>query len=100
MNRGAVNKYFLAVWDSAMTLVQSIQRYSGPDTLKVMFESYVIAEEERLRRNLEKFRYHIDDYDAVRSITGRGRIEQVCSYLDFISVSRSCRISSFSPCFI
>lgn len=79
-NRHNVDEYLLSIWDSVMTLTHSVQKYDGPEGPKARFESYVKAEEERLRRNLEDIRYQIDDFATVSLVTGPGRSEIVsCS---------------------
>ncbi|KAF9807161.1 hypothetical protein IEO21_08361 [Rhodonia placenta] len=40
------------------------------------FQSYIDAEEERLRKNLEGIKYHIDDSTSLALVTGPGRIEK------------------------
>jgi hypothetical protein len=78
-NRKNVNKYIGSVWDEATIFARSIKWNRGTDDLKAKFKSHVAAEEARLQKNLEDIKYNIDDYDSVRLISGRGRIETVCS---------------------
>ena len=76
-NRKEVNKYVATVWTNVIVFVQSIERDKGTDELKSKFESYVTAEEERLRRNFDDIKYDIDSYDTVQLIAGDGRAEMV-----------------------
>lgn len=76
-NRNAVDAYLHTTWESVMALTHSIQKQDNSDALRAKFESYVEAEEERLRSNLEDIRYHIDDFATVSLVAGPGRIEMV-----------------------
>ncbi|EED77713.1 predicted protein [Postia placenta Mad-698-R] len=40
------------------------------------FQSYIDAEEERLKKNLEAIKYHVDDSTSLALVTGPGRIEK------------------------
>ena len=76
-NRKGVSVYLMRVWSGVTALVQSIEREEGTEELRSKFESYVAAEEARLRRNFEDIKYHIDSSDGVQLVAGEGRIEMV-----------------------
>ena len=76
-NRNAVDKYLQTVWKRVCTLTSSLVSTSQADTLQARFQSYVDAEEQRLREGLETVRYDIDAIDTLSLITGPGRIEKV-----------------------
>lgn len=85
-NRKEVNDYISHVWKSVTVFVRSIKREKERDAeeLKAKFDSYVIAEEARLHRNLEDIKYDIDTYDTVKLIAGNGRPETVISQTSFL----------------
>jgi len=85
-NRKEVNEYIYHVWKRVTVFVRSIKREKERDAEELMakFESYVIAEEARLHRNLEDIRYDIDSFDTVRLIAGNGRPETVISQIPFL----------------
>jgi len=85
-NRKEVNEYISHVWERVTVFVRSIKREKEKDAeeLRPKFESYVIAEEARLHRNLEDIMYDIDSYDTVRLIAGNGRPETVISQTSFL----------------
>lgn len=76
-NRDAVGTYIHTVWQLVTVFVQSFQRGKGSEGLRSKFESYVTAEENRLRRNFEEIKYRIEDPYTVRVIAGEGRVEMV-----------------------
>jgi len=78
-NRKEVNAYIYHVWKRVTVFVRSIKREKERDTeeLRAKFESYVVAEEARLHRNLEDIRYDIDSYDTVTLVAGNARPEAV-----------------------
>lgn len=77
MNRQIVDEYLLRVWHLVMGITFSVQKDRATDAFKAHFAPWVIAEEDRLKKNLEEIRYNIDSYDTVRLITGPGRIGMV-----------------------
>ena len=85
-NRKEVNEYISHVWKRVTVFVRSIKREQEKDAeeLRPKFESYVIAEEARLHRNLEDIMYDIDSYDTVRLIAGNNRPETVTSQTSFL----------------
>ena len=76
-NRKVVNDYINAVWPEATIFARSFKWESGMDELRAKFQSYVDTEETRLQKNLEDIKYSVDSYDAVRLVSGQGRIETV-----------------------
>ena len=78
-NRKEVNEYISYVWHEVTTFVRSIKWEKGREDLRIKFQSYVAAEEARLQKNLEDFKYDIDSFESVSIISGPGRIETVWS---------------------
>ena len=76
-NREGVDSYISAVWSQVAVFVQSITREGGTEDLKSKFQSYVDAEEARLRKNFEDIKYDIESYDMVQLVAGVGRTEMV-----------------------
>jgi hypothetical protein len=76
-NRRDVSGYIDTAWMEVTTFTKSIKWERGADNLKEKFQSHVATEEARLQKNLEDIKYDIDDYESVRLISGRGRIETV-----------------------
>ena len=76
-NQEAVRLYTEGVWKTVTTFVQPFNRDNGPEDLIPKFESYVTAEEKRLRRNFEEMKYRIDDVGTFQVIAGEGRVEMV-----------------------
>ena len=76
-NAEAVLKYLLAVYKRSVKLTSSFNGTYQADSLKARFQSYVDAEEQRLREGLETVRYDIDAMDTLTLVTGPGRIEKV-----------------------
>ncbi|KAM5543339.1 hypothetical protein V8D89_003213 [Ganoderma adspersum] len=75
-NRNTIEIYLQTVWQKIATLTLSFVNANQPDSLQERFKSYVEAEEQRLRENLETFKYDIDAMDTLLLITGPGRIEK------------------------
>ena len=76
-NRKEVNEYINDAWKEVITFVRSFKWEKSTENLKTRFRSHVDAEEARLQKNLEDIKYNIDSDDAVRLISGPGRIETV-----------------------
>ncbi|KAF9654056.1 hypothetical protein BDM02DRAFT_1189800 [Thelephora ganbajun] len=74
-NRDNVNDYISRTWRYVMVWVRSIKRAGGTEELRTKFESYVTAEEARLRQNLEHIAYHINTPDTVKLVVGNSRFE-------------------------
>ena len=87
-NREAIKEYIQIVWPVVTTFVESVNR-GGPEELRSKFESYVAAEEKKLRRNFEEMRYKIDGPDTVRVIAGEGRAEIVIKAFTMLFHGRS-----------
>ena len=76
-NRVAANKYLVDVYKPVWTLRSSLNQCLTNNALQTRFQSYVDAEESRLRDNLEAVRYDIDAMDTLLLVTGAVRIEKV-----------------------
>jgi hypothetical protein len=76
-NRQAVYRYIDSVWRRVIQFVRSFKDEGGTEELRSKFESYVAAEESRLRRNFEDINYRIDSPDTVQLVSGEGRLETV-----------------------
>ncbi|KAI0666566.1 hypothetical protein C8Q78DRAFT_1107669 [Trametes maxima] len=91
-NAQAVEKYLETVYKRACTLTSSFVCTSQSDALKARFQSYVNAEEQRLREGLETVRYDIDAIDTLALITGPGRIEKYLFPLLYLLLKRDFEI--------
>jgi hypothetical protein len=76
-NRKAAYMYIDLVWRKVIQFLRSFEREEGTEELRSKFESYVVAEESRLRRNFEDINYRIDSPDIIRLVSGEGRLETV-----------------------
>ena len=76
-NRQAISDHINGVWRRVTVFAQSIKREEGTRKLRSKFESYVTAEEERIRRNFENFKYQIDGPDTIQVICEESRPETV-----------------------
>jgi len=76
-NRREVSSYIDTVWGPVTVFVRSIAWERGTEDLKSKFQSYVDAEEARLRKNFEDIKYDIDSYEMVQLVAGEGRTETV-----------------------
>lgn len=76
-NQNRVCDYVLAAWRRFSVFVRSIKREEYTDELKSKFESRIVAEEDRLRRNFEVTNYRVEGADTIRVISGGGRLETV-----------------------
>ena len=79
-NRMGVNEYIGYAWVEVGIFTRSIQLEEGTEKLRARFQSYVDAEEERLRKNFEAIKYDLDGYDSVHLILEHGRIDAVRSF--------------------
>ena len=76
-NRGAIDEYFIHVWEPVHTLTAAlISLQPGPNNSD-KFKLYLEAEEARLAANLNAVDYIIDGTDTLTLIAGVGRIEKV-----------------------
>lgn len=83
-NRARVDKYLasgsLCVVDYLLrSLLSSWDPSDDDPSLMIHFEDYVEAEEQRLQKNLQEFRWDIDASNILLLIIGSGRIERVRS---------------------
>ena len=76
-NRRFVERYLDAVWTLITELTLGFRRAEWSDAMREKFESYVVEEEDRVRRKLETIRYDIDGADTLILVVGPGRIEKV-----------------------
>ncbi|KAF8529737.1 hypothetical protein BU17DRAFT_36437, partial [Hysterangium stoloniferum] len=68
------NDYLEQVYQRVTTLQDSVNVSYRNEVLKA--RSYVDAEEERLKKNLQAIKYDIDELDTIALVTGPGRIEK------------------------
>ena len=80
-NRRFVERYLDAVWTLITELTLGFRRAEWSDTMREKFESYVVEEEDRVRKKLETIRYDIDGADTLILVVGPGRIEKVLTPL-------------------
>ena len=78
-NRKEVNSYIGGAWMEGAPFTRLIKWVENTEELWAKFQSYIDAEEERLRKNFEDFKYDIDSYESVHLISGHRRIETVRS---------------------
>lgn len=102
-NRQAISDHINEMWRRVTVFVQSIKREEGTKRLRSKFESYFIAEEGRIQRMLEEFKYQIDGSGTIELICGESRpetvIEAVCAAIFRMILTRACS-RPFSRCFI
>ncbi|KAF8529736.1 hypothetical protein BU17DRAFT_79834 [Hysterangium stoloniferum] len=75
-NLNFVNDYLATVCRRVTTLRASVNLSYRNEVLQARFQSYVDAEEERLRKNLQEVAYDIDAMNTLVLVTGPGRIEK------------------------
>jgi hypothetical protein len=76
-NRGSCNRYLDSIYHGVTTLHSGLNPCYINENLQEKFNSYVEAEETRLRGNLEAISYDIDALNTLSLVTGQGRIERV-----------------------
>jgi hypothetical protein len=76
-NRTAVNSYLETIYQGVTSLESGLAPCYVNEALQEKFSSYVEAEEERLRGNLEAVDYDLDAANTLTLVTGQGRIERV-----------------------
>ncbi|KAI0325467.1 hypothetical protein GY45DRAFT_1348843 [Cubamyces sp. BRFM 1775] len=91
-NTEAVQKYLSKVYRRATTLTSSVICTFQDDSLKARFQSYVNAEEQRIREGLETVRYDVDAMDTLTLITGPGRITKSIFPLLYLLLKRDFEI--------
>ncbi|KAL6302032.1 hypothetical protein BKA93DRAFT_737677 [Sparassis latifolia] len=87
-NRCQVDNLLSSIWRPTALLIYALQQYNTNRPLRTRFQSYVDAEQTRLRRNLEAVRFDIDGPDTLVLITGPGRIEKFVFPLLYLLVER------------
>ncbi|CDO75523.1 hypothetical protein BN946_scf184871.g4 [Trametes cinnabarina] len=87
-NVHAVQKYFETVYQRVCTLTSSFVGEYQSEALKDRFQTYVDAEEQRLREGLDTVHYDIDAMDTLTLITGPGRIEKSLFPLLYLLLKR------------
>ncbi|KAF8529739.1 hypothetical protein BU17DRAFT_79839 [Hysterangium stoloniferum] len=75
-NLSFVNDYLGKVCQRVTTLQASVNFSYRNEVLQARFQSYVDAEEERLRKNLQEVAYDIDAMNTLVLVTGPGQIEK------------------------
>lgn len=75
-NKKYAYEYLDKVWRPIVTLNAAFNGGVGPDVLYKTFQSYVDAEEQRLKQSLDMARCNIDAMDTLHLIMGPGRIEK------------------------
>ncbi|KAI0770883.1 hypothetical protein BD413DRAFT_613421 [Trametes elegans] len=91
-NRRSVERYLDSVWSPITELTTAFRRVERYDTVAERFQSYVDAEETRLREELARMRYDIDAADTLQLITGPGRIEKNLFPLLYLLLKRDYEI--------
>ncbi|KAJ7498476.1 hypothetical protein FB451DRAFT_1016491 [Mycena latifolia] len=91
-NRGSVNKYLDSIYHGVTTLHSALNPCYINEGLQEKFNSYVEAEEARLRGNLEAISYDIDASNTLSLITGQGRIERFLLPLIYLLLERDFQI--------
>ncbi|KAI0661089.1 hypothetical protein C8Q70DRAFT_911215 [Cubamyces menziesii] len=91
-NAEAVLKYLLVVYKRSVKFTSSFNGTYQADSLKARFQSYMDAEEQRLREGLETVRYDIDAMDTLTLVTGPGRIEKSLFALLYLLLKRDHQI--------
>ncbi|KAJ6458650.1 hypothetical protein C8R47DRAFT_995099, partial [Mycena vitilis] len=91
-NRASVNKYLDSIYRGVTSLHSGLNPCFINQTLQEKFNSYVEAEETRLRGNLEAISYDIDALNTLSLITGQGRIERFLLPLIFLLLERDFQI--------
>src|SRR5215813_7499114 len=76
-NLPAANDYLKGIYLYSATLYNSVNFCYVNPGLQIRFKAYVQMEEERLRKNLEAFKYDIDEADTLSLIVGQERLEKV-----------------------
>ncbi|KAH9950295.1 hypothetical protein B0H21DRAFT_565923 [Amylocystis lapponica] len=83
-NRRIIDHFLYAFWIPIVRLTMSVRTIKANPTLLARFQTYIDSEEERIRRNLEAVRFHIDDLDTLVLAMGPGRIEKYLYPLLFL----------------
>ena len=87
LNRKAADQYLKTTWVRTLKLTQKVSTHSDW-AMADNFRDYYEYEEQRLRSNLERIKYHIDASDTVSLVLGSDRLEAVCSTTSLLTSSR------------
>ncbi len=99
-NRRSVEQYLDVVWSPITELTTGFRRIERSEVAEERFQSYVDAEESRLRDALKDINYDIDAADILQLVTGPGRVEKVrLNIAPLFNVDLILRHSSSSHCF-
>ncbi|KAJ8495156.1 hypothetical protein ONZ51_g1863 [Trametes cubensis] len=74
LNRKAADQYLKTTWVRTLKLTQKVSTHSDW-AMEDNFRDYYEYEEQRLRSNLERIKYHIDASDTVSLVLGSDRLE-------------------------
>ncbi|KAJ7639351.1 hypothetical protein FB45DRAFT_1024083 [Roridomyces roridus] len=92
INRGSVNQYLDSIHHFVTSLYSGVNPCYVNDGLQEKFNSYVEAEEARLRGNLEAVSYDIDALNTLYLVVGHGRIERFLLPLIYLLLERDFQI--------
>ncbi|KAJ7167639.1 hypothetical protein C8R46DRAFT_1093665 [Mycena filopes] len=95
-NRAPVNKYLESVYQSVTTLLSGLNPCYVNESLQEKFNDYVLAEEARLRGNLEAIAFDIDAINTLSLVVGQGRIERFLLPLIFLLLG-ACQTEIIHP---
>ncbi|KAJ7693840.1 hypothetical protein B0H17DRAFT_981213 [Mycena rosella] len=91
-NRHVVNQYLDNIYRGVTTLHSGLNECYINEGLQEKFDSYVVAEEARLRGNLEAISYDIDAANTLSLISGAGRIERFLLPLIYLLLERDFQV--------
>ncbi|KAJ6618743.1 hypothetical protein B0H10DRAFT_1794829 [Mycena sp. CBHHK59/15] len=91
-NRTSVNSYLEAIYHGVTSLESALNPCFVNEGLQEKFNSYVEAEEVRLRGNLEAVDYDLDAANTLNLVTGEGRIERFLLPLIYLLLQRDFEI--------
>ncbi|KAJ7291055.1 hypothetical protein C8J57DRAFT_208463 [Mycena rebaudengoi] len=91
-NRTSVNSYLEAIYNGVTSLESAVNPCFVNEGLQEKFNSYVEAEEARLRGNLEAVDYDLDAANTLSLVTGDGRIERFILPLIYLLLKRDFEI--------
>ncbi|KAF8208355.1 hypothetical protein K438DRAFT_1813864 [Mycena galopus ATCC 62051] len=76
VNKSPANMYLETIYEGVYSLTAAVDASYVANRPEERFKSYVEAEEERIRANLEAVKYDIDAADTLELVTGEGRIDR------------------------
>nr|GAT60452.1 predicted protein [Mycena chlorophos] len=91
-NRASVNAYLEEIYHGVTSLESGLQPCYINEALQEKFVSYVEAEENRLRGNLEAVDYDLDAMNTLALVTGDGRIERFIFPMLYLLLKRDFEI--------